>query len=269
MRSLPGRLVLLGHPVAHSLSPVFQNAALRHAGIALPYEPLDVPPARLAAVLSELVAGRVAGNVTLPHKSAVAAMCASLTGAAELTGAVNTFWTEGGALVGDNTDVGGFRALVRRVMGEVPDGATVGLVGAGGGAAAVCAAVAEWPGARVRCFNRSSARALSLAARFPHLVTAVDTAEDAVRDAVVVINATPMGLSDEVMPVGVEHLRRDAAVMDLAYRRGETAWVRAARGAGHPAADGLEMLLAQGAYAFERWFGQAPDLQIMRAALAA
>src|SRR5690606_18598416 len=71
---------------------------------------------------------------------------------------------------------------------------------------------------------------------------------------------TPIGLEDERHPAPLDRLRGDAVVMDLVYRRGETAWVRAARERGHRAADGLEMLIAQGAHAFERWFGFAPDV---------
>jgi shikimate dehydrogenase len=76
MSALPGRLVLLGHPVAHSLSPVFQNAALRRAGLPLTYEALDVPPARLERVASELRVADAAGNVTVPHKETFGRLCA-------------------------------------------------------------------------------------------------------------------------------------------------------------------------------------------------
>jgi shikimate dehydrogenase len=267
--NFPGRLVLLGHPVRHSLSPRFQNAALRAAGIDLTYEALDVPPHALGDVLAQLRAGRGAGNVTIPHKAAVAAACDQHTGTATRTGAVNTFWCEGSRLVGDNTDVAGFRTLVLNVLGEEPRDAIVGLLGAGGGAAAVCTVVERWPGARIRVHARTSDRAEALASRFPTLVEHVASPGDAIRGATIVINATPVGLGADEMPVPVSELPRDAAVMDLAYRAGLTPWIAAARAAGHRAADGLEMLIAQGAEAFERWFGRAPDRDVMRAALAA
>lgn len=263
----PGRLVLLGHPVAHSLSPRFQNAALRAAGIPLTYEALDVPPDRLAEVLATLRASRAAGNVTLPHKRAVAAACSRLTAVAARTGAVNTFWHEQDLLAGDNTDVAGFEALARHVLGTLPRGVTVALFGTGGGAAAVCAAVERWPASRVRIFGRSEAGARDLAARFAAVATAAGSLAGALRGADIVVNATPVGLTGGDLPIALAALPGDAAVMDLAYRPGETAWVRAARAAGHRAADGLEMLIAQGADAFERWFGIAPDRGSMRAAL--
>lgn len=267
--NLPGRLVLLGHPVRHSLSPRFQNAALRAAGIPLMYEALDVPPEALPRMLDRLRGERAAGNVTVPHKASVAAACVRHTAMAERTGAVNTFWHEGNDLVGDNTDVAGFRALARQVLGGEPANARVALIGAGGGAAAVCAAVEAWRGATVVVHARGRARAERLAARFPGFVRISTTLEDAVRDADVVVNATPAGLAGDDVPVPLAMLGGDAAVMDLAYRAGETPWVRAARATGHRAADGLEMLIAQGADAFERWFGRTPDLDAMRAALAA
>lgn len=268
MRERPGRLVLLGHPVSHTLSPLFQNAALGAAGIPLTYEPLDVPPERLDATLASLRAVRGAGNATIPHKAALAARCDRRTGLAERTAAVNTFWLEGGALVGDNTDVGGFTRAVEALLGAVPHDATVGLLGAGGAAAAVLAAVEQWPRARALVWNRSPARADALCARFGAVARRSDV-EPLAREADLVVNATAIGLRDDEFPLEPERLRPDAAVLDLVYRRGETPWVRAARATGRRAADGLPMLLEQGALAFERWFGVTPDRAAMRLALTA
>jgi shikimate dehydrogenase len=205
----------------------------------------------------------------VPHKAAVAAACHKRSATAERTGAVNTFWCESSRLIGDNTDVAGFRALVISVIGSEPNGATVALLGAGGGAAAVCAVVERWPGARINVFARTRERADALCSRFSRTVSVASTASDAVSEADLVVNATPVGLHGDELPIAIERLPRDAAVMDLAYRRGLTPWVVAARAAGHRAGDGLEMLIAQGAEAFQRWFGQAPDRNVMRAALEA
>ncbi|MEO6444309.1 MAG: shikimate dehydrogenase [Gemmatimonadaceae bacterium] len=263
----PRRLVLLGHPVGHSLSARFQNAALDAAGIAIRYEALDVVPDDLPRVLEELRAQRAAGNVTVPHKEAVAAGCARLSATARRTGAVNTFRTAtDGTLDGHNTDVAGFQAMADS-LGVVREGARVVCLGAGGAAAAVCAAVEAWPRVSVRLLARTSARALSLAARFGFHVSATVLPAEALADATVIVNATPAGLADDDHPVALSVIPRDACVMDLVYRPGETAWVRAARTRGHRAADGREMLLHQGAAAFEIWFGIQPDLRVMRAAL--
>jgi shikimate dehydrogenase len=259
----PGRLVLLGHPVAHSISPRFQNAALRAAGIPLRYEALDVAPEQLDAVLAELSRHNAAGNVTIPHKEAVAARCARLTEIAARCGAVNTFWHENGALVGDNTDVGGLDMVVRALLGNTSSSVRIALIGAGGSAAAVLCAAEGWPTARVRVYNRHMARAEQLVARFPMVASTAASLEDALHGATLVVNATPIGMRDDEHPVPIGALPPDAAVFDLVYRSHETAWVRAAREAGHRAADGEGMLVEQGALAFERWFGVPPDRNVM------
>jgi shikimate dehydrogenase len=267
---LPGRLVLLGHPVSHSLSPTFQNAALRRAGVPLTYEALDVEPARLSEALERLAGERAAGNVTIPHKEAVAALCARLTPLAGRVGAVNTFWHEEGRLVGDNTDVGGVDEAVRALLGGAPGGVRIALVGAGGSAAAVVAAAVGWEGARVRIWSRSPERSAALAARFPAVATAVEFLAEAIRGAELVVNATPIGMTGDDIPFPPALLRRSAALLDLVYRRdGPTPWVRLAREQGRRASDGLPVLLAQGALSFERWLGVAPDREAMRQALQA
>jgi shikimate dehydrogenase len=262
-RPLPGRLVLLGHPVAHSRSPLFQNAALRAAGIPLVYETADVAPEDLAGIVESLRASNASGNVTIPHKEAFAALCARRTPIAERCGAVNTFWHEDGELVGDNTDVGGVDAIVLALLGSARQTASVALIGAGGSAAAVLAAAERWGAARVRLYNRNMDRARALADRFASVTTVADSLEQALAGATLVVNATPVGLRDDEHPVPVSQLRPDAAVFDLAYRAGETSWVRAARDAGHRAADGEGMLVEQGALSFERWFGLEPDRDAM------
>lgn len=269
MRPLPGRLVLLGHPVHHSRSPAFQNAALRSAGIPLTYEALDVPPADLRRQLEQLVRERAAGNVTVPHKAAVFDRCDRRTPLAERAGAVNTFWVEDGLLVGDNTDVPGFDALAATLLGSRPQDIRMALLGAGGAAAAVLCAVEAWPGARVVVTARHPERARALAARFPALATAMEATDRALAEADVIVNATPLGLHpDDPLPFRLDDLRAAAVVIDLTYAPGETRLVREARTRGHRAADGLGMLVEQGALAFERWFGVAPDRAAMWAALA-
>ncbi|MEO6331927.1 MAG: quinate/shikimate dehydrogenase, partial [Gemmatimonadaceae bacterium] len=138
--STPSRLVLLGHPVSHSLSPVLHGAALASAGLEMTYEAIDVAPQRLAHEMAALVASGAAGNVTIPHKEALARICDRLTPTAALADAVNVWWVEDGELIGDNTDVAGFHALARRVLGCPPGCERVALIGAGGAAAAVLTA---------------------------------------------------------------------------------------------------------------------------------
>jgi shikimate dehydrogenase len=264
---LPSRLVLLGHPVAHSLSPRFQGAALRAAGLALQYHALDVPPDDLAQAVGVLRAEGAAGNVTIPHKVAMRALCDRVTPVADRAGAVNTFWMEDGALLGDNTDVGGFEHAARLLVDPMARPLVVGMLGAGGAAAAVLTAIERWPGASALVHNRGKDRLAPLLARFSH-ASAADDAAAVVSAADFVVNATSIGLHDDQMPLDPALLRPGVPVLDLVYRRGQTALVRAVRARGHAADDGLGMLLEQGALAFERWTGLTPDRRAMREALA-
>jgi len=265
----PGRLVLLGHPLGHSLSPTFQNAALRAAGIPLTYEILDVPRSSLRRTLHDLHIARAAGNVTIPYKEEVADACERLSASARAVGAVNTFWTAvDGARVGDNTDVDGFRAAIAQLIGEPPADAQIGLLGAGGAAAAVLHAMEGWQRARVRVYSRTRERAEALVRRFRLDAAVVESAQAAARGASIVVNATPIGRrEDDPAACDVAWLSPDAAVLDLTYGRNETRLVRDARARGHRAMDGLLMLVEQGAAAFERWFNVAPDRRAMWNAL--
>jgi len=263
----PARLVLLGSPVAHSLSPAFQNAALASAGLPIRYESLDVSPDALPGTLDRLAAEGAAGNATVPHKEAVFARCDTRTPISERVGAVNTFWWADGAMHGDNTDVGGFDRAVSALTGDrMP--ARIAMIGAGGAAAAACAAAERCQVSEVRIAARSVERARALAERFPKLVTIYPAIEPALDGAELVVNATPLGLHpDDAYPVAVELLPPGALVLDLVYGPQETRWVHAARSFGHRAADGLRMLIEQGALAFERWFGFPPDRAAMARAI--
>src|SRR6185503_7194290 len=149
---------------------------------------------------------------------------------------------------------GGFEAAAHRLLHGTPRDLTVGVLGAGGAAAAVLTAVETWTGCTALVQNRTTERAEALCARFSNVAQPSDAATLA-RRADIVVNATSVGLRDDALPIDPEQLRPGAAVLDLVYRPGETAFVRAARGRSLRAADGLLMLVEQGALAFERWFG--------------
>jgi shikimate dehydrogenase len=240
-----------------------QNAALRAAGIPLTFETLDVPPAELGARLIALTRQHAAGNITVPHKEAALRHFARITPVARRVGAINTFWVESDGLVGDNTDVAGFHSAVVRLRGSAPSHVGVAVIGAGGAAAAVLTAVADWPGCRARVWNRTAARARQLAARFPDVATTASSPSEALEGAALVVHATTIGMNGDDLPIDPALLPRGVDVIDLVYRPRETPWVRAARRSGHRACDGLPMLVEQGALAFERWFGQVPDRRVM------
>jgi shikimate dehydrogenase len=234
----------------------------------LRYDAVDVPPDALGEVLDQLIAANAAGNVTVPHKEAVSARCARRSELAERVGAVNTFWVEGSELVGDNTDVGGFLDLLFQTAPNVDRTRPAAVVGAGGSAAAVLAALEQCGFPDIRVSARTPARATALCERFTHAhVSASDV--DAIRGAGLVVNATPLGLGGQGIPFHVDLVERDAVVLDLVYvRDGETPLVTAATARGLVASSGLPMLLGQGARSFELWFGIAPDREAMRASIA-
>jgi shikimate dehydrogenase len=243
-----------------------QNAACRALGIDAAYVALRVPTRALADVLGALAAVGAAGNVTVPHKEAAERSVARKTDLCARTGACNTFWTEAGGLVGDNTDVAGIR---QALLDLSVDGAGRWLVIGTGGSARAAAVAAGGAKAELLVMSRDAARARAFAewAGSIGVRAAAATPGDA---ADVVINATPLGLrSGDAFPMDPAGLRGARAALDLVYAAGGTRWVRALQEAGVPAADGRGVLLHQGAAAFTRFFpDQRPPLEVMRAAVA-
>jgi len=223
------RLVaLLGHPVAHSLSPRMQNAAFAAAGLDWAYVALDVPPGELETVVRGLAAAGYAGaNVTIPHKEAAARLCDEAD-----DDAVNTLVFAEGRIVGSNTD--------KEIVAPIAS-ARVCLIGAGGAAATIR------PGlhGEVLQFSRRGA--------WPPDATGCD----------LIVNATPVRDELLVEPVAGQTVVELAYSPDGA----DTALVSAARAAGCDVVDGREALVRQGAASFERWTGVAAPVAAMRAAL--
>lgn len=264
---------VLGHPVAHSLSPVFQGAALDARGIDAVYVALDCDEDRVVGLVRGLAAAGGGGNVTLPHKERVAAILEAPTPEVERTGACNTFWSDAdGRLAGDNTDVTGFRGALRGLREGGGRGARVVLVGAGGAARAALAGLVDDGAAEILLVNRSADRARALADRLGGSRTRIldDPRDLRGADLDLVVNATRLGLDHhDPLPFDLALPARVGAVFDLVYGAVPTAFVEAAREHGIPALDGVEMLLRQGEAAFRRWFGDPVPLEAMRAALAA
>lgn len=250
---------LLGDPVAHSLSPTMQNAAFRALGLDAAYVALRCDAARLGALMETLAAQGGGGNVTIPHKEAAAAVLSRHGCHSEPV--CNTFWGEEGQLRGTETDSAGILAALDRL--EAPRGSWC-LVGTGGSARAALRA-AQQAGALVAVRSRVAERAEAF--QRVAVEAGLEPADPAACD--VVINCTPLGLSDrDPPPIARADVPAARVALDLVYRRGETAWVRAMRGAGARAADGREVLVEQGAVAFERWFpGRAAPREVMRAAV--
>jgi shikimate dehydrogenase len=255
---------LLRHPLRGSLSPPMQNAAFAAAGLDWAYVALGVEPERLEDAVTGLVALGFAGaNVTIPHKTAVLAYCDELDEVAERAGSVNTLVIRDGRVHGSSTDG---QAVTDAVEAE---GARVLVLGAGGAAQAVATALVDAGCGSLRVAARTPERARALVLRLRSLAPGRDVSADAAWPpsagaADLVLNATPV-LDDPL--VELEGVRQ---VVDLGYRPGggDTALVAAARAAGSErVVDGLDVLVAQGALAFERWTGREPDVEAMRAAV--
>ena len=258
-------LTIIGDPVGHSLSPAMHNAAYRALGLDATYVALRVPAAALSTVLQALAATGGAGNVTVPHKEAVERSVARKTDVCARVGACNTFWTEDGVLVGDNTDVAGVSAALTTL--GVQGGRWL-VLGTGGSARAVAVAAAD-AGARLWVRSRHPDRARDFVGWARQLGLHAEAAHGP-NDAEVAINATPLGLADgDALPIDPKDLRGVRMALDLVYARGGgTRWVRLLRAKGVAASDGREVLVAQGAAAFTRFFpGSAAPVEVMRAAV--
>jgi shikimate dehydrogenase len=266
-------LALLGDPVSHSLSPAFQNAAIRHLGLDGVYVALRCAEGDVAGLVRGLARAGGGGNVTVPHKAAAARAVERRSEAAEATGAVNTFWLEGGEVWGDNTDVQGVTAAIRTLMGRSIAGGRVLLVGAGGAARAAAFALASHAAREIVVLNRTAGRAREMErfARPGTAVRAVSSIAEMGGDGFdLAINATSLGLKPgDPLPLDPAAAPPVDAALDLVYTRtGETPWVRAMRECGIPTCDGTEMLLQQGAAAFRRWWGVDAPILAMRHALS-
>ena len=270
---------VMGWPVAHSRSPLLHNFWLDRYGIDGAYVPFAVRPGEVARALRALPNLGVAGvNVTVPHKEAAFAAVDARDAAARRIGAVNTvFVDDGGALRGSNTDAFGFlEALRTRSPGWTAAAGPAVVLGAGGAARAVLAALAEAGAPEVRLVNRTRARAESLAGAFgaPVAVVGWGERESALAGAALLVNTTTLGMAGvPPLDLRLDDLPESALVNDIVYTPLETALLAAARARGCVAVDGLEMLLHQARPGFAGWFGREPEVddalrQRLRADLA-
>ncbi|MFN2571061.1 MAG: shikimate dehydrogenase [Gemmatimonadales bacterium] len=261
------QLTVIGDPVAHSLSPAMHNAAYRALGLDAVYVAQRVSPESLSSVLAMQVSIGGAGNVTVPHKEAVESAVARKTDICARVGACNTFWTEDGALVGDNTDVFGVAAALDQLGVDITGGQWV-VIGTGGSARAVAITAAD-RGAALWVRSRNAARASEFVRWAGECGVRARVAPARI-EADVAINATPLGLAaDDPLPLEPDAVPGVRRALDLVYAAGETRWVHALRKRGIVACDGREMLVQQGAAAFARFFpGVAAPVEVMRAAVA-
>jgi shikimate dehydrogenase len=267
--------LLLGDPVAHSLSPVIHNIAFRTAGIDAVYHAARTPPHALEAAIAGLRRPNILGaNVTIPHKQVVADLVDALDATAAAVGALNVIVREeDGSLRAYNTDVAGFTAPLD--LDEL-EGASVVVLGSGGAARAAGFALLESRPVQITFAARSMARAemmvrdlATLAPATSLVVMALTEAAPAIREAALVVNATPVGMHPHTgdSPVSGDLFREGQTVYDLIYNPRPTLFLREAAARGARTVDGLEMLLGQAAVAFRLWTGVEMPLIAVRQAL--
>ena len=264
---------IIGHPVAHSRSPLIHGYWLRQHGIDGDYGRLDVAPAEIEAFLADFPAsGLIGANVTVPHKEAAFRAARERDPVAEALGAVNTLWLENGTLHGANTDVHGFLANLdaaepewARALGEAV------VLGAGGAARAVVYGLLSRGIDRVVVANRTLARAEALRDQFGPRVLPVDWRDLAGRltGCRLLVNTTSLGMKGQPpLDLDLSALSPDALVSDIVYVPLETPLLKVAKARGLKTVDGLDMLLHQAVPGFERWFGVRPQVTPELRALA-
>jgi shikimate dehydrogenase len=265
------RVCVMGHPVAHSRSPMLHGYWLRTLAIDGAYEFADVTPENFARFFRALNQnGYVGGNITRPHKEQAFRLVDRREAAAEKIGAVNTVWYENGALIGGNTDwLGIVLSLDNIHPGWDASPGRVVVLGAGGSARASVYGFLERKFS-VAIANRTLARAEQLAAAFGPRVSAheFDALPRLLAEADVLINNTSLGQTGNPPHfVDLKDLKRSAIVYDVVYVPLETELLKAAKAGGHRVVDGLSMLLYQAVPGFTHWFGVVPKVMPEQRAL--
>lgn len=257
---------VIGSPISHSKSPRLHTHWLRKYDLPGYYIPMDVAQKDLHEVIRTLPKqGFVGVNITIPHKEAVLGLADLVTDRAALIGAANTLiFRKDGKMHADNTDGYGFTENLRQNAPKWnPAAGPAAVIGAGGAARAVVASLIEIGVPEVRLSNRTKARAEALRTEFGGKITVYDwvQAGNMLEGAMTVVNTSSLGMTGKPeFRVPLDALSPNAVVNDLVYTPLETTFLKRARNIGCTVVDGLGTLLHQGAPAFERWFGQRPEV---------
>lgn len=270
---------IFGYPLAHSLSPAFQQAAFNHYGMDARYIAWETPPDALEAEVAKLRGGDFIGaNVTIPHKRRVMDFLDEIDPLAQAIGAVNTIVKTDGKLIGRNTDAQGFLRPLKEDAGFDPEGKRALLLGAGGAARAAAFALCQERVATLAIANRTPQRAEALAAELrgnaATTLSALSLADPALEDIALqsdlIVNSTSVGMrradAEGQTPLSGGAIPHDAVVMDMVYNPQHTPLLAAARSAGARAIGGMPMLIYQGAAAFEMWTAKPAPIEAMFAA---
>ena len=264
---------IIADPIGHTVSPVIHNAAFERTGVDYLYVPFRVKEEGLGKAIAGMRALNIRGlNVTIPHKVAVIPFLDELDDLAQRIGAVNTIVNDDGVLTGYNTDATGFlQVLFER--GIEPRGKNVVILGAGGASRAISLILAE-KGSNLTILNRTLGKAEEYASRISQIcrrevkALKLDRANlaEALNKADILVNATSVGMSLNVdeTPIAPDLLKASLIVFDIVYNPIETRLLKEAKAVGAQTISGLDMLVWQGALAFEKWTGLKAPVKLMR-----
>lgn len=268
---------VLGHPIGHTLSPVMHNASMQGLGFDGIYLALDVHPDQLMEVLPSMAKMGFAGvNLTVPHKEIAFHGLDTLDESAQLLGAANTVQFTKDGMIGHNTDGYGFLRALDEAFGKTVKEDAVFVLGCGGAGRAVALMAAKEGAKSLVLADIDAERVQRLEDEIKGLAPevaitqALDDAEkvELCRECDLVVQASPVGMKkDDPSLLPPEAFRAGQRVFDLIYMYPETAMMSTARQSGAQIANGLGMLLHQGARAFEIWTGVEPSVSAMRKAL--
>ena len=264
---------VIGKPVKHSLSPAMLNAAFREAKINWVYTAFETPEEKLADAIGGIRALGLAGlSVTMPHKSTVCSLLDEISDSAQTLNAVNCIVNDSGKLKGHNTDGDGFLDAVKHDAGLDVAGKKVLVVGSGGSARSIICSLGKAGAAEIAVINRTKKKALDaleLAGPIGRYVEENEISE-VVSEANLVINATPVGMSDTGgtanFPIEPNLFSKGQLAVDLIYHPISTPWMEALRDREVETHGGLSMLFFQAARAFKLWTGKEAPVDAMRKA---
>lgn len=277
---------VIGNPIGHSLSPIIHNAAIEQLGLDYRYLAFPVAPADLATALAGFAAIGVIGcSVTIPHKQAIMSLLAEMTPLAKAVGAVNTVWNTPSGWHGTNTDVAGFVSPLAAMQRDWSQ-TTVAILGNGGAARAVVAGCHQLGCGEIHVFGRKAAKLDQFKSSWQEIELPVGGSNQSTpvkiythlwdelaslinRDNLLLVNSTPIGMHPEVedSPITAEMMAKigaNAIAYDLIYTPRPTKFLQLAQSQAVMTIDGTEMLVQQGAAAFELWLQQPAPIEIMR-----
>ncbi len=264
---------VIGNPVKHSLSPVILNAAFREAKINWVYTAFETPEEKLADAIGGIRALGIAGlSVTMPHKAKVCSLLDEISDSAKSLGAVNCIVNDAGNLKGHNTDGDGFLDAVKHDAGLDVAGKKILVIGSGGSARSIIYSLGKAEAREIAVINRTKNKALDaleLAGSVGRYVEENEISK-VVSEADLVINATPVGMSDtegtSSFPLEPNLLTKGQLAVDLIYHPISTPWMEALREREVEVHGGLSMLIFQAAKAFKLWTGKDAPVEAMRKA---